>query len=136
MDQLEKDIDTILDVVSRNAVDEAQTFSKANSRFYEKHKQLTNEQLTVIKLNPDFILVACNIVENLYDITYKSDKKVLAINMLKHTLTQKGLNYSVDELKTLEGIVESLHSNCRIKKISVKKKLGRKLANFFLSLLK
>lgn len=131
MDQLEKDIDTILDVVSKNSVDEAQTFAKANSRFYEKHKQLTNEQLSIIKLSPDFILVACNIVENLYDATYKTDKKTLAINMLKHTLTQKSLNYTAEELKVLDGIIESLHSNHRVKTISVKKKLGRKFANFF-----
>ncbi len=136
MDQLEKDIDSIIDTVSKNSVDEAQTFSKANVRFYDKHKQLTNEQLSSIKLNPDFVLVACNVVENLYDASYKTDKKILATNMLKYTLTQKGLNYSSDELKILEGIIESCHSRGAIKTISVKKKLGLKVANFFLSLLK
>lgn len=136
MNTTEKDLDKIFDLVnSKNAVDEAMTFSTANLKFFNAHKNIALDQLGLLKLNPDFINSACNIVENLYDTTYKTNKKELAINMLKYCLQQKGLSYSVDELKHLDGIIESLHSNKKVKKISLKKKCGNKFSNFFLSFL-
>jgi hypothetical protein len=136
MQSTEKDLDKIFDLVnSKNAVDEATTFSTANLKFYNAHKNIALDHLGLLKLNPDFINSACNIVENLYTSTYKTNKKELTINMLKYCLQQKGLSYSVDELKYLDGTIESLHSNKKIKKISLKKKCGNKLSNFFLSFL-
>ena len=136
MQSTEKDLDKIFDLVnSKNAVDEATTFSTANLKFYNAHKNIALDHLGLLKLNPDFINSACNIVENLYTSTYKTNKKELAINMLKFCLQQKGLSYSVDELKYLDGIIESLHSHKKVKKISLKKKCGNKFSNFFLSFL-
>lgn len=136
MQTTEKDLDKIFDLVnSKNAVDEATTFSTANLKFYNAHKNIALDHLGLLKLNPDFINSSCNIVENLYNPSYKTNKKELAINMLKFCLQQKGLSYSVDELKYLDGIIESLHSNKKVKKISLKKKCGNKLSTFFLSFL-
>ena len=136
MEKTEKTINKILSInIPKNAVDEALTFSMANKLFKEAHNNLSTEQLNLLKLNPTFINSACNIVENLYDASHKSNKKDLAITLLNECLKQKNLGYFGDELKHLDVIIEDLHSNNKIKQISLKKKVGNKLGNFFLSLL-
>jgi hypothetical protein len=94
------------------------------------HKNINN--YSDFKLNPDLILSAMNIVENLYDKSYKTDKKLIVINMLKSCLASKGGSYSDTELKSLDQIIESLHSNHLVKKIP-RKTIRRinKVANFF-----
>jgi hypothetical protein len=136
MEKAEKTINQILSInAPKNAVDESITFSLACKLFKEAHNNILTEQLSLLKLNPSFVLSACNIVENLYDKCHKTNKKELATIILRECLKQKDLDYYGEELKHLEVIIEDLHSNRKIKKISLKKKLGNKLGNFFLFLL-
>ena len=136
MEKTEKTIKDILTInAPKNAVDENITFALAYKLFKEAHNNILTEQLNLLKLNPSFILSACNIVENLYDVSHKTNKKELAINLLKECLKQKNLDYFGDEVKHLDVIIEDLHSNGKIKQISLKKKVGNKFSNFFLSLL-
>ena len=128
--QIAKDIEKVFKLVSSsNAIDEAQVYSNANAKFTELHKNITN--LADYKLNPDFIGSACNVVENLYDDSYKSNKKDLVVNMLKACLAAKGINYNADELKTLDQIIESLHSNGFIVKITKTQIRINKAIKFF-----
>lgn len=136
MEKAEKTISQILSInAPKNAVDESITFSLACKMFKEAHNNILKEQLNLLKLNPSFVLSACNIVENLYDKRHKTDKKELATIILRECLKQKELDYYNDEFKHLEVIINDLHSSGKIKKISLKKKLGNKLGNFFLFLL-
>ena len=111
------------------------TFSMASKLFADTYSNLSLEELNLLKLNPDFVVSACNIVENLHNPKHKTNKKDLAIGILKQCLDQKKLGYFGDELKHLDVIIESSHSNGKIKRISLKKKVGNKFSNFFLSLL-
>jgi hypothetical protein len=136
MEKAEKTINKILELnTPKNGVDESITFSLAVKLFKLAHDNILSDQMLLLKLNPDFILRACNIVENLYDKRFKTNKKDIVVNLLKTCVESKGLSYYGDELKHLDVIIESLHSNGKVKKISLKKKLGNKLANFFLFLL-
>jgi hypothetical protein len=136
MEKAEKTINQILSInAPKNAVDESITFSLACKLFKEAHNNILTEQLQLLKLNPSFILSACNIVENLYDKRHKTDKIELATTILRECLKQKNLDYYGEELKFLAVIIDDLHSSGKIKKISLKKKLGNKLGNFFLFLL-
>lgn len=130
--QFSKDIEKVFKLVDQsNAIDEAVTFSNANAKFTDIHKNI--QDLASYRLNPDFIASACNIVENLYDPSYKSDKKVLAVNMLKACLQSKALNYSSDDFKILDQIIESCHSNGQVVKITKFQKRAGKWQAFFLS---
>lgn len=127
------DIDEVFNFVEpKNAMDETTLFADANQKFYEKYKNIANIQ--EYKLNIDFVRHACNLVENLYDKScHKTPKKQLVIEMLKYCLMKiKSINYTEDELKQLSQIIESLHSQKKIKKIRVTKRLGKILLNFFL----
>ncbi len=136
MEKAEKTISRILTInTPKNAVDESILFSMASKLFKEAHNNILTEQLNLLKLNPSFILSACNIVENLYDKHHKTDKKELATTILRECLKQKNLDYYGDELKYLSVIIDDLHSSKKIRKISLKKKLGNKMGNFFLYLL-
>lgn len=129
--QFSKDIEKVFKLIDQsNAIDEAVVYSNANAKFVDIHKNIPNIQ--DYKLNPDFVASACNIVENLYDPSYKSDKKVLAVNMLKACLLSKGIGYNEIELKQLDQIIESCHSNGQICKITKFQKRTGKLQNFFL----
>ena len=130
------DIDSIFEFVEpKNQMDETTLFANANDRFYQKYKNITN--LQEYKLNIDFIRHACNIVENLYDKTsHKTSKKTLVIEMLKNCLSRvKNVNYTEDELKIINQTIESLHSQGKIKKIRVSKRLLKSIINFFLKYL-
>ena len=136
MDKTEKTINQILSInAPKNQVEENITFSLASKMFKDAHSNITTDALNLMKLNPSFIVSACNVVENLYNDGFKTDKKQLAIKILKECLSQKNLDYFGDEIKHLEIIIEDLHSNGKVKKISLKKKLGNNISNFFLSLL-
>lgn len=118
-----------------NSLDELHVFSQANDLFYKKWMHVTN--LNDIKLTNDFISHACKIVEQLYDSdTYKTDKKVLAINMLNHCLEKKGLaKYTDQELKTVASNIESLHTMNQFVKTTKRQRKIRKISKFFLPFL-
>ncbi len=130
------DIDSVFEFVEpKNQMDEATLFSNANDKFYQKYKNITNIQ--DFKLNIDYVRHACNIVENLYEKTsHKTAKKTLVIEMLKNCLLKvKNVNYTEDELKIVNQTIESLHSQKKIKKIRVSKRLTKSFLNFFLKYL-
>ena len=78
MNKTEKTINQILTINTPiNAVDEASTFALAIKLFKEAHSNILPEHLNYLKLNPDFIISACNIVENLYHKSFKTNKKEL-----------------------------------------------------------
>lgn len=76
-----------------------------------------------IRLHPDLILLACNLVEN-SDIDKlskkKIDKKDFVINLLSNIYS-----YVDGEKKQVSDIIESRHANGDIKKISIYKKCKR-----------
>lgn len=113
---MSKILKAIKKVKLKASINEASTFAEANKEFLKLHENITD--LDDYRFNPDFILSACNIVENLYTPkTMKTNKKTLVINMLNYCLTNKSLAaYNEQGLKTLTGIIESLHSSKRIKK--------------------
>jgi hypothetical protein len=137
MENTEKIIQEILATnTPRNSVDAVLTFSLAAELFSKTYAVLSTEELNYLKLNPDFVVCACNLVENLYDKRHKGNKKELAIRILAQCLKIKNLGYHGDEPKFLDALIESLHSNGRIKKISLVKKASGKLGNFFSLFLK
>lgn len=136
MEDAEKDIHNILNVnVPKNSVDCLLKFSHGSKYFAQCYENLNSDQMTSLKLNPDFVVSACNLVENLYDKKHKVNKKELAVNILKQCLQKKNVTYVAEELKHLDGIIESLHSNGKIKRISLKKKTGKYASKFFLRFL-
>ena len=82
----------------------------------EKIKGLPN--YTELRLNPEMILLCCNVVENAVSKKDKVEKKELVVRVLGSIF-----NYSAADKKTCEEHIEFLHSNKRIKKIKVWKKL-------------
>jgi hypothetical protein len=72
------------------------------------------------KLNPELILLACNLVENgVKDKNVsKINKKSLVIKILQTVFT---LNPA--EIKQLDNVIEFLHSNKKIKLVGVVKKI-------------
>jgi len=138
MENTQNVVQEILDVnAPKNGVNTVLTLAIATKLFSETYAGLSTEELNLLKLNPDFVVGACNLVENLFDKKkHKTNKKELATNILITCLKQKNLGYHHDEIKHLDVVIESCHSNNRIKKISLKKRLGKKTLNFFSSLLK
>lgn len=132
-----KEIDKVFKNVEKyietSSLDEVTVFNDANVKFSKVYEKMTN--MNDYKLQYDFINSACNIVENLYDDeTFKSNKKTLAINMLKACLASKNLAYTPDELKILDGNIECLHSRGDFIKITKQHKRMSKAKNFFSTL--
>jgi hypothetical protein len=82
----------------------------------EKVKSLPNYQ--ELRLHPELILLCCNLIENSVSKKDKVQKKDLAVKVLGSVF-----NYSAADKKACEDAIEFLHSNKRIKKIKVWKKL-------------
>lgn len=82
----------------------------------EKIKGLPNYQ--ELKLNPEMVLLCCNIIENSVSKKDKVPKRDLAVRVLSNVF-----NYSAVDKKSVEDLIEFLHSNKRIKKIKVLKKI-------------
>lgn len=70
------------------------------------------------KLNPELILLCCNLVENGSKNISKLNKKALVIKILQAIFT---LNPA--EIKQLDNVIEFLHSNGKIKLVGVVKKI-------------
>jgi hypothetical protein len=74
-----------------------------------------------LRLHPELVLLACNIIEN--SITnnkkLKIDKKELVVNVL-----HKVFNYTAVDKKNVEEVIEFLHSTNKIKKVAFLKKVG------------
>lgn len=82
----------------------------------EKVKSLPSyEQL---RLNPELILLCCNLIENGCNKKDQVDKKVLCINVLDSVF-----NYTNDEKRQVDDSIEFLWATKRIKRIHIVKKL-------------
>ena len=84
-----------------------------------------------LKLNPEIVLFACNLIENICKKKYKIDKKTLCINVLSAIF-----NFTEPDKKSCGEIIEFLHSTTQIKKATLIKKLKiilrKKLSQLFL----
>lgn len=73
-----------------------------------------------LRLNPELILLVCNLVENaVFDkkTKLKVDKKALVVRVL-HSV----FNYTEPDKKQVDQHIEFLHANGQIKKVSFAKK--------------
>lgn len=71
-----------------------------------------------LRLNPELILLCCNLVENAcVDKKIKIDKKALCVRVLASIFA-----YSEPEKKQVSESIEFLHCNKRIRKVSIIKK--------------
>lgn len=86
------------------------------SALEEKIKGLPNYQ--TLRLNPEMVLLCCNIIENSVSKKDKVQKKDLAIKVLNSFFT-----YNDADKKVVEEQIEFLWSNKRIKKIKLFKKV-------------
>ena len=84
-----------------------------------------------LKLNPELVLYACNLIENIVKRKYKIDKKNLCVNVLTSIFA-----FTDADKKSCGEIVEFLHSTGQIKKATFWKKvkivLKKKVSYFFL----
>lgn len=84
-----------------------------------------------LKLNPEIVLFACNLIENIVKKKYKINKKELCINVLTTIF-----NFTEPDKKSCGEIIEFLHSTSQIKKATLWKKIKivikKKLKHFFL----
>ncbi len=71
-----------------------------------------------LRLNPELILLCCNLIENaVIDKKIKLDKKALCLRILSTIFS-----YNEADKKHVDSTIEFLHSNKRIKKVSFAKK--------------
>jgi len=71
-----------------------------------------------LRLNPELILLCCNLIENSLDKKkVKLDKKALCLRVLASIF-----QYSEADKKHVDNTIEFLHSNKKIKKVSFSKK--------------
>lgn len=84
-----------------------------------------------LRLNPEIVLFACNLIENIVKRKYKIDKKQLCITVLAQIF-----NFTEIDKKNAGEIIEFLHSTSQIKKATLWKKvkiiLKKKLSQIFL----
>lgn len=71
-----------------------------------------------LRLNPEIVLFACNLIENIVKKKYKVNKKELCINVLSSIFT-----FTEVEKKSAGEIIEFLHSTSQIKKATLWKKI-------------
>lgn len=83
----------------------------------ERIKSLPN--YSELRLNPEMILLCCNLIENGSKKKHKIQKKELAIRVLSSVF-----NYNPVDTKNASDVIEFLHANNRIKKIKVARKFG------------
>jgi hypothetical protein len=81
------------------------------------------------KNNLELIKLICNLIENKVVKKDKLDKKLIVIEGLKRVF-----NLVEDEIKNLDGFIEFLHQNKKIKKLSYLKKYIVPTGKFFLKL--
>lgn len=82
----------------------------------EKVKSLPSYE--ELRLNPELVLLCCNLIENGCQKKDQVDKKVLCINVLDNIFS-----YSNSEKKQLDDTIEFLWSTKKIKRIHLVKKL-------------
>ncbi len=71
-----------------------------------------------LRLNPELILLCCNLIENaVIDKKIKLDKKALCLRILS-TIFQ----YNENDKKHVDSTIQFLHANKRIKMVSFSKK--------------
>jgi hypothetical protein len=71
-----------------------------------------------LRLHPELILLACNLIENAAeDRKKKLDKKTVLIKILSSIF-----NYTEPDKKNVSDTIEFLHSNKKIKKVAMWKK--------------
>jgi hypothetical protein len=84
-----------------------------------------------LRLNPEIVLFACNLVENVVKKKYKVNKKDLCITVLSSIF-----NFTEADKKSAGEIIEFLHSTSAIKRATLWKKLKivikKKLKQVFL----
>jgi hypothetical protein len=71
-----------------------------------------------LRLNPEIILLACNLIENSVGKKDKIQKKEIVVKILSGIF-----NYSPADKKGVEDTVEFLHANKRIKRVKLIKKV-------------
>ena len=71
-----------------------------------------------LRVNPELILLVCNLIENGLTKKHKSDKKALCLKVLNHIFS-----YNNTENQQVDDTVEFLHSTKKIKKVSLAHKL-------------
>lgn len=67
-----------------------------------------------LRLNPELILLACNLIENGLDKAHKINKKELCIKVLNSIFT-----YNNVETQQVDDTIEFLHCTKKIKKVSL-----------------
>jgi hypothetical protein len=82
----------------------------------EKVKSLPSYE--ELRLNPELVLLCCNLIENGCERKDQVEKKTLCINVL-HSI----FNYTNQEKKQIDDTIEFLHSTKKIKRIPFVKKL-------------
>ncbi len=97
--------------------------SKIVNDLKEELKDVPVAELTEMKVNPELIRYVCNIVEGYIKKKYKCNKKEIVTNILIK------LNPAINEAdkKTINDVVEYLHSNGDIVAITVVKYTGKVL---------
>lgn len=82
----------------------------------QKVKSLPSYQ--ELRINPELILLCCNLIENGCERKDQVDKKLLCINVLDSIFS-----YNNDEKKVIDDTIEFLWATKRIKKIPLVKKI-------------
>lgn len=72
----------------------------------------------ILRLNPELILLCCNLIENGCDRKDQVDKKVLCINVLDTIF-----GYDNDEKRQVDDTIEFLWSTKKIKRVRLIKKI-------------
>jgi hypothetical protein len=89
----------------------------------EKVKSLNNAN--ELKLNPELVLLVCNLVEEGVERKYNIDKKELVMNVLDNIY-----KYSDVEKKHLDDMIEFLHATKKIKKVKLLVKIVHYVASW------
>jgi hypothetical protein len=96
-----------------------------------EHKIRSLPDFISLRLNPEIVLFACNLIENIVKKKYKVNKKELCINVLSSIFT-----FTETDKRSAGEIIEFLHSTSQIKRATLFKKikiiLKKKLKQLFL----
>ena len=89
-----------------------------------------------IKFDVSLLRTLCNILENSYvkknNVDEKLDKKQTVIEEYVRLKSKVNIQYTPDDKKALEVIIEDLHNTGQIKKISSFKLWGRRVKNLLI----
>jgi len=105
----------------------SQTTSQLVAFIVEQLKDI--QDLAKQKIEPEFIKYVCNLVENVFVDAKKNkvNKKEIVFQIIQKVIPI----LTEDDKKIIDGIIEFLHSNKQIKKVSNFKICSHKVKNLF-----